>query len=94
LTDDIDPNLRRLLVGPQVALGSSTDVLDEDALAESRKLHLVSLGLLKPKYPFVRQGALPKFDPNTGSFENSGYETTRIGRMLLVYVGARKEVGI
>ncbi|MGI8894955.1 MAG: hypothetical protein ACR2HE_04775 [Casimicrobiaceae bacterium] len=89
----LDNNMRDLIVGPIIAIGTPDDVRSEEAIAESRKLHLVSLGLLRAKYPHLRKGDIPKFDPSTGGFQNSGYQTTRLGRMLLVYAGMRDEIG-
>lgn len=72
------------IVRPEIAwIGAPREQLDKAAISESLRQHLVQLGLLKPNFPFVRHGETPEFDSSSGTFRNSGYEITLLGRLLL-----------
>jgi len=67
----------------QAYLRAPQEVLDKAAISESLRHHLAELGLLKPTFPFVRRGEIPEFDTSLGTFKNSGYHVTLLGRLLL-----------
>jgi len=69
---------------PKIAhLGSSQDELDDRTLYESRKAHLVSLNLLRPRFRRTIKQQVPEFDERTGMLKASGYDVTPLGRLLL-----------
>lgn len=61
----------------------SQEELDQYAISKSLPQHLVSLGLLKPNYPFLKRGEIPEFDRSSGTFKNSGCDITLLGKLLL-----------
>jgi hypothetical protein len=64
-------------------LGSSAREIDEAAVYSSYRQHIVSLGLLEPRFRTPRRGELPEFDGQTGLMKATGYEITRLGELLL-----------
>jgi len=60
------------------------------ALQSSYKEHLVQLGLLDRKYKIDSKTKEVKFN-NRGQFEVDNYEITRLGRLLLKYVGLSED---
>ena len=88
LGDEEFMNRHEDILYPKVAHSGSTQ--DEMAAAwtqQSYKTHLAELGVLHPRFQRPRRGELPEFDPETGMMKASGYELTRLGRMLLKYIG-------
>ena len=74
------------ILEPAVAyLGSSQDEVDRASMQESYKLHLESLGLLRPRIRFDNKTKLPEFDKNEG-FKKSGFEITPLGQLLVRYI--------
>ncbi len=63
--------------------GSSEKEMDEAAIHNSYKQHLVQLQLLTPSFPSVRRGEVPAFDHATGMMKASSYGLTWLGRLLL-----------
>lgn len=63
--------------------GSSEKEMDEAAIHNSYKQHLVQLQLLTPSFPSVRRGEVPVFDHATGMIKASSYGLTWLGRLLL-----------
>ncbi len=63
--------------------GSSEKEMDEAAIHNSYKQHLVQLQLLTPSFPSVRRGEVPEFDRATGMMKASSYDLTWLGRLLL-----------
>lgn len=59
---------------------------EADAIFSSYSQHLVSLGLLKPKFK-IKKGETPDFDEKTGMIKSTGYEVTELGGMLLKSIG-------
>jgi hypothetical protein len=55
---------------------------DKETIHKAHKLHLASLGLLKAKFSKSRQPQ-PEFDYETGKIKASGYDITRLGKLLL-----------
>ena len=62
---------------------SSQREIDEAAVYDSFKNHLVQLGLLRPRFKKVRRGETPEFDPRTGQIKAPGFKITPLGRLLL-----------
>lgn len=67
-------------------MGSSQETLDEATVYDAYKAHLVSLGLLRPRFKSVRKGEFPEFDKNTGMMKASGHQVAPLGRLLLRFV--------
>ncbi len=63
--------------------GSSEREMDEAAIHNSYKQHLVQLQLLTPSFPSTRRGEVPEFDRATGMIKASSYGLTWLGRLLL-----------
>lgn len=63
---------------------------EKAALQSSYKEHLVQLGLLDRKYKIDSKTKEVKFNKN-GQFEVDNYEITRLGRLLLKYIGLSKD---
>ena len=75
------------VIAPRGAhLGSSWDEIEDEAIHNSYKQHLVELGLLRPNFKRPRKNELPEFDPKTGMMKSSGHEVTLLGRMFLRYL--------
>jgi hypothetical protein len=68
-------------------LGSSVDVVDNNAVQTSYREHLANLGLLSRRY---RTSA--RTDPFGTGPEIQGYDITWLGRLLLRYVGISPEI--
>lgn len=64
-------------------LGSPPSEVEEAALYDSYKQHLVDLGLLRPRFKRPGRNELPEFDDRTGMMKASGHDVTTLGRMLL-----------
>jgi len=67
-------------------LGSPPGEIEEAALYDSYKQHLVDLGLLRPNFKRPGRNELPEFDHKTGMMKASGHDVTTLGRMLLRYL--------
>ena len=72
-----------LLTVPLVYLGSSQDEVDKNAIYETYRTNLASLGLLRIRFKKPKRGELPEFDEKTGMVKAGGYEITSLGRLLL-----------
>ena len=70
---------------------SSKEEFDEASLHKSYYAHLVDLGLLRRRFRKPKRGELPEFDEKTGMMKAGGHEVTRLGRMLLRYIGQMPE---
>ncbi|HCC3233744.1 TPA: hypothetical protein JD761_002491 [Legionella pneumophila subsp. pneumophila] len=64
---------------------SSTGEIEEYEIKKSHSDHLVSLGLLVPKYRLDNQLKIPKFSPD-GTLEVSSYDITHLGKSLIKYI--------
>ncbi len=64
-------------------MGSSEREMDEAAIHNSYRQHLVQLQLLKPTFRSPRRGEMPEFDETTGMMKASGYDVTWLGKLLL-----------
>ena len=73
------------LPGP-AHLGSPTEDIDREKLYKAGKEHLLQLGLLDKRYPFVKQGGIPEFDTMKGEFKGNK-QISYLGRMLLREIG-------
>lgn len=62
---------------------SSQEELDQNAIFQTYKMRLISLGLLKIRYKKPKRGEIPDFDEKTGMVKANGYDITRLGRLLL-----------
>jgi hypothetical protein len=82
-----------LLSSPGAHLGSSQDELDDQFFYDAYRLHLVRLGLLRPRFKKAKRGELPPFDEKTGMIQASGHELTPLGRLLLKNIEAGKSQG-
>lgn len=71
---------------PPVAIGSTPEEYQRAAIHDSYKDHLVQLGLLGERYPFLRDGETPKFDAIHGKFKGGHLEITPLGRSLCDYI--------
>lgn len=72
-----------LLRSPGAHLGSSQDEHEDQFFYDAFRLHLVRLGLLRPRFKKAKRGELPPFDEKTGMIQASGYDLTPLGRLLL-----------
>lgn len=72
-----------VLQSPSADLGSDRDELDRHAIFQTHNQHLVSVGLLKPRFIVPMRGQDPQFDPKTGMMKTSGFEITPLGRLLI-----------
>jgi hypothetical protein len=68
---------------PMVAFSGSDEERNRQALYDSYLRHLVHLGLVIPRYHKPWRGEPDKFDYDTGMLQASGYETSRLGILLL-----------
>ncbi len=80
---------RGLLTPPMATMGSPPEVIDDKALFDAQKNHLVRLGLLKPRFKKPKRGELPEFDDKTGMIKAQGYDITLLGRLLLRNIGLK-----
>lgn len=67
-------------------LSSPRSVLDQNALYEAGKEHLILLGLLRKNYSSPPRGKAPEFDVRSGDFKHN-VEISALGRMLLREIG-------
>lgn len=81
--DDFWEKHKDVLQGPSADLGSGRDELDRHAIFQTHNQHLVSVGLLKPRFLTPSRGKDPQFDPKTGMMKTSGFEITPLGRLLI-----------
>ena len=65
--------------------------LDAETLQQSYKAHLSQLGLIQPKYAIDRKTKSPEFD-RRGRQKLKGYESTRLGRMLVRQISDARTV--
>jgi len=72
-------------------MGSSQEELDKSALQKSYKAHLERLGLIAGKVKTDRNKN-PEFDSMSGEFKRQGYQTTRLGRLLLRSIDLTSEL--
>ena len=68
-------------------MGATQETHDKYALQVSYREHLTQLGLLERRYRTDMQTRIPEFDRSTGAMEVSGYQLTRLGRLLLRQIG-------
>ena len=68
-------------------MGSSWDEIEEEAIHNSYRQHLVDLGLLRPSFKRPKKNEFPEFDPKTGMMKANGHDITLLGKMLLRYLG-------
>ena len=66
---------------------SSRGEIDKETLQMSYDMHLARIQLLEPRYSLDTRTKLPQFDSRTGAQKVSGYELTRLGRLLLRQLG-------
>ncbi len=78
-----------ILLGPRLGItrNASLDDIAANAVHNSYKPRLASLGLLKPSFRRPRRDELPEFDPATGMMKASGYDLTHLGRLVLRSIG-------
>ena len=72
-----------VLSPPSVHMGSSQEELDQNAIFQTYKMRLISLGLLKIRYKKPKRGETPDFDEKTGMVKANGHDITSLGRLLL-----------
>ncbi|WP_432381193.1 hypothetical protein [Duganella sp. P38] len=68
-------------------LGSDQETIDQSALQENYTEHLVSLGLLTRPLQVDSKTGYPLFDKTTKNWKTQSAQTTRLGRILLRYIG-------
>jgi hypothetical protein len=68
-------------------LGSDQEILDQSALQENYTEHLVSLGLLTRPLQIDSKTGYPVFDKSKRNWKTQSAQTTRLGKMLLRYIG-------
>nr|CAA6830690.1 MAG: Unknown protein [uncultured Thiotrichaceae bacterium] len=74
---------REILQEPPAYMGSTQEEIDKNTIFLAHKLHLVNLGLLKPRFKKPNRGEIPEFDEKTGMIKSSGFDSTSLGRLLL-----------
>lgn len=67
-------------------MGSPRSLLDQNALFDAGKDHLIRLGLLRKNYSNPPRGQAPEFDVRSGDFKHN-VEISPLGRMLLREIG-------
>jgi hypothetical protein len=70
--------------------GSSDRQIDEAAIYESYRQHLVQLGLLRPYFRSPRKGELPELDYTIGTMRAAGHQVSRLGDLLLLHIDLTK----
>ena len=71
------------LTPPLAHMESTQEEIDKNTIYQTHKMHLVNLGLLKPRFKKPKRGELPEFDDKTGMIKAQSYEITALGRLLL-----------
>jgi hypothetical protein len=71
---------------------ASASAHDRTAVHESYLLHMSGLGLLQPRYQMPMRGEIPEFDPDTGTLRTVGYQTSRLGKLLLRMLDLEPEI--
>ncbi|MBR9785739.1 MAG: hypothetical protein GYB34_15445 [Gammaproteobacteria bacterium] len=69
------------------------ELAEKQALYDSYRNHLVSLGLLRHDFEKVRNHELPQIDSKTGMQKSKGYKITPLGKLLIESVGVSKSDG-
>ncbi len=82
-SDEFWEKHRDILQEPPAHMGSSQEEINKHTIYLAHKLHLVNLGLLKPRFKKPRKGEIPEFDEKTGMIKSSGFDSTSLGRMLV-----------
>lgn len=72
-------------------IDASRHALDRNELYEAGKHHLMRLGLLQKRFPFLRAGQMPEFDRNAGDFKHN-VEVSPLGRLVLREIGLPSSV--
>ncbi len=86
-------SLHKLVLSPvMVHLNDPAFMADQAAIQRDYVHHLSRLNLLNPKYETSREDKGPVFDDFTGSQKISGYEITRLGKLLLRFIGFEKDI--
>jgi hypothetical protein len=67
-------------------------VHDKKAIQDSYKEHLAQLGLLDTKYDLDKETRTPRYDSGTGAPKIRGFQLSRLGRLLLRYIGFSEPV--
>ncbi len=68
---------------PGAYFGSSQEDIDKHVIHQTHKVHLASLGLLRPAFKRSKKGEAPEFDDKTGMIKATGYSISPLGRLLL-----------
>jgi hypothetical protein len=71
---------------PSLTNDATEKEIEEATFKRSFKERLSQLELIKPKYRKPKRGEFPEFDNKTGRIKSSGYEITRMGRMLIDFI--------
>lgn len=67
--------------------GSEWSEIEEAALFDSYRGHLIELNLMKVNFKTPKRGEIPELDEKTGTMKASGRDITLLGRMFLDYLG-------
>ncbi len=84
---------RNVVEPPRAVYGDPEEDVNRYALAKNYRSDLQRLGLLRPKFDTPRKGEIPEFDPETGAVKAKSFDATRLGYLLLHYIGARALTG-
>lgn len=80
---------KNVLTPPMATLGSPPEVIDDKALFDAQRNHLVRLALLKARFKKPKRGEFPEFDDKTGMIKAQGYDITSLGGLLLRNIGLK-----
>ncbi len=72
-----------VIQGPTAYIRASPETLDQAALHETMKAHLLRLELIRPHFRTPQSGHAPEFDNTTGMMKISSTGITWLGRLLL-----------
>ncbi len=80
-------NKHREILAPKTPTrGSDWSEVEEAAMFDSFRQHLVELNLVRVRYQKPKRNELPEFDDKTGMMKAGGRELTLLGRMFLQYL--------
>jgi hypothetical protein len=75
-------NHEEVIAGPS-PIGKPQQVSDGQAIHQSYKTHLASLGLIESNFIIPEKEQFPEFDKKTGMIKANGYLITTLGKLLL-----------
>lgn len=90
-TEEFERRHTEILRRPMVAGESPLEAFDPVTLWDLRVQQLIRLGLLQSRFRRAKPGETPEFDAQTGMMKAQGMKLTRLGLLLLRYLGLADE---